>query len=49
MDGDVNSLDISGFVDLPSNGNFQAETDANFDGTVVLLDVAPFILLLSRP
>ncbi len=47
LDGTVNLLDVSPFVDRVTGGQFQAEADINFDGVVGLLDVAPFVALLS--
>lgn len=47
LDGAVNLLDVAPFVELLSNGGFQAEADINQDGVVDLLDVAPFVDLLS--
>ena len=47
LDGLVNLLDVAPFVDLISNGVFQAEADINQDGTINLLDVGPFVDLLS--
>ena len=47
QDGVVNLLDVSGFVDLLSNGQFQLEGDINGDGAVNLLDVNSFIDLIS--
>lgn len=46
-DGVVNLLDVAPFIDLLSNGEYQAEADVNKDGSVDLLDVDPFIDLLS--
>ena len=47
LDGVVNLLDVQGFVNLISNGEFQAEADVNKDGVVNLLDVEPFIDLIG--
>ena len=47
LDGFVNLLDVAPFVNLVSNGLFQAEGDINEDGFVNLLDVAPFVAILS--
>ena len=47
MDGEVNLLDVQGFVDLLINGGFQAEADINGDGVVNLEDVQPFVDLLG--
>ena len=48
LDGNVDLLDVSPFVQLISNGGFQAEADINGDGTVDLLDVQPFVQILSN-
>lgn len=48
MDGLVNLLDVAPFVELVSNGGFQAEADTNEDGMVNLLDVGPFVDLLAN-
>ena len=47
MDGVVNLLDVSPFVNLIVSGGFSCEADINQDGLVDLLDVAPFIDLVS--
>ena len=47
LDGSVDLLDVAPFVELLSNGGFQAEADINQDGQVNLLDVQPFVDLLS--
>ncbi len=47
LDGDVNLLDVSPFVDRISQQQYQCEADVNEDGEVNLLDVAPFIDILS--
>jgi hypothetical protein len=47
LDGQVNLLDISPFVDLLSSGQYQAEADINVDDQINLLDVAPFVSILS--
>ena len=46
-DGLVNLLDVAPFVDVISNGQFNAKADINQDGVVNLLDVGPFVELLS--
>ena len=46
-DGSVDLLDVAPFVELLTNGGFQAQADINQDGAVDLLDVAPFVELLS--
>ena len=46
-DGSIDLLDVSPFVDLLTNGGFQAAADINQDGIVDLLDVAPFVDLLT--
>ena len=47
LDGVVNLLDVAPFVELLTNGSFQAEADTNQDGVVNLLDVQPFVDILS--
>ena len=47
QDGVVNLLDVAPFVEVLTNGEFQAEADINQDGVVDLLDVAPFVDILS--
>ena len=47
LDGEVNLLDVSDFVDRISTGVFQAEADVNQDEQVNLLDVSPFVDLLA--
>lgn len=47
LDGIVNLLDVSPFINLLTVGQFQAEADINGDGVVDLLDVAPFVELLT--
>ena len=47
LDGVVNLLDVSPFVDVISTSGFQLEADVNQDGVVNLLDVAVFIDILS--
>ncbi len=47
LDGMVNLLDVSPFVDLLATSQFQAEADCNCDGVVDLLDVSVFVSLLS--
>ncbi len=47
QDGVADLLDIAPFVQLLSQGGFQAEADINGDGVVDLLDIAPFVELLS--
>ena len=46
-DGVVNLLDVSPFVSLLANGEYQDKADINQDGGVNLLDVSPFVFLLS--
>lgn len=46
-DGFVDLLDISPFVDLVSDGEFQTEADVNQDGVVDLLDIQPFVDILT--
>ena len=47
LDGAVDLLDVSQFVDRLSTGSYQDEADINCDGEVNLLDVAPFIAILA--
>ena len=47
-DGNLNFLDISGFVRLLSTGTYQIEGDMNANGTVDFLDISPFIRLLTQ-
>ena len=47
LDGEVNLLDVAGFVELLTSGNYQVQADVNEDGTVNLLDVAPFVDILG--
>ncbi len=46
-DGVVDLLDISPFVDLIVNSEFQVEGDINGDGVVDLLDVEGFVAILT--
>lgn len=48
QDGNVDLLDVAGFVDCLTDGNFVFQCDINGDQVVDLLDVAPFIDLLSK-
>ena len=47
LDGVVNLLDVSSFVDAVTNSAFACEADTNEDGSVDLLDVASFVSLLT--
>ena len=47
LDGQVDFLDISPFINLLSGGTFQAEGDVDGDLEVNFLDIAPFISILS--
>ena len=47
LDGGVNLLDVSPFVELVSSQGFQLEADINQDGAVNLFDVLPFVELLT--
>ena len=47
LDGVVNLLDVTPFVDLISAGTFQLEGDTNEDGVVNLLDVDAFVDILT--
>ena len=48
LDGIVNFLDISPFIQRLSNQEFQAEADINEDGFVTFLDISPFIQTLTN-
>ena len=48
LDGVVDLLDVSQFIDRIAQGDFQAEADTNQDNAVNLLDVASFIEILSQ-
>ena len=48
LDGAVDLLDVTPFIELVANGVFQPEADINQDGAVNLLDVAAFIDLLGQ-
>ncbi len=47
LDGAVNFLDISPFINLLSTGVYQVEADLNADGEVNFQDIAPFISALT--
>lgn len=47
LDGFVNFLDISPFLELLSSDGFQLEADINGDGQVDFFDISPFIVLLA--
>ena len=47
LDGVVNLLDVAPFIQLLTQGGFQAEADLNNDGAVDLLDVAPLVDLIA--
>ena len=47
LDGSVDLLDVSAFVNAISQGAYQSEADVNCDGVVSLLDVEPFVQLLT--
>ena len=46
LDGVVNLLDISPFIDLLLSGGYSVEADINGDGAVNSLDIDPFIEIL---
>ena len=46
-DGTVNFLDISPFIAVLSNSQFQEEADIDGSGVVDFLDIGPFIEILS--
>ncbi len=47
LDGQIDLLDVSPFVELLVSGEFQLEADINQDGDVDLLDVGPFVQLIG--
>ena len=47
MDGVVDLLDVTPFVELLTAGGYLPEADINQDGVLDLLDVTPFVELLS--
>ena len=47
LDDAVDPMDIAGFVDRLTKGNYQAEADVNNDGAVNALDIAGFAGLLG--
>jgi T5SS/PEP-CTERM-associated repeat protein len=47
LDGVVDLLDVSPFVELLTSGQYQLEADINMDGNVNLLDVSLFVGLLT--
>ena len=47
LDGNVNFLDISLFINVLSTQDFLAQADCNQDGGVNFLDISPFIGFLS--
>ena len=47
MDGQINLLDVAGFLDCLTAGEFVFQCDINGDLIVDLLDVGPFVDLLS--
>ena len=47
LDGTVDLLDVTPFVELLTNAGFQCEADIDENGTVDLLDVTPFVELLT--
>lgn len=48
-DGNVNLLDVNGFVSALGNGRFICQGDFNKDGSFDLLDVDGFVNVLSGP
>jgi len=46
LDGVVNFLDISPFIELLFSGAYLEEADINQDGDVNFLDISPFIDVL---
>ena len=49
MDGTINFLDIAPFVELLTNGGFQASADIDQNGVVNFQDIQPFVDILSGP
>lgn len=47
MNGVVNFLDISPFINVLSNNGFQTEADIDLNGVVNFLDIQPFINILA--
>ena len=47
LDGTVDLLDVTPFVELLTSAGFQCEADIDENGTVDLLDVTPFVELLT--
>lgn len=47
LNGQVNFLDISPFIKVLANGEFQAEADSDLSGAVNFLDINPFIQILA--
>jgi cyclophilin family peptidyl-prolyl cis-trans isomerase len=47
LDGEVNFLDISPFINILSTDGSQAEADIDLNGVVNFLDIAPFIEILA--
>lgn len=48
QDGNVNFLDITGFIQILVNRTFSEQADVNQDGVVNFLDIMPFIIILSN-
>jgi len=47
-DGNVDLLDVAGFVDCLTGGSFVFQCDTNRDLTISLLDIEPFVDLLTN-
>lgn len=47
LDGVVDFLDISPFIELLSSREFQAEADIDQDGVITFSDIAPLIAILA--
>jgi hypothetical protein len=47
LDGNVNALDISGFISRLTSGIYQAEADINEDAAVNALDISGFVSCLT--
>jgi hypothetical protein len=47
LDGNVNALDISGFISRLTSGTYQAEADINQDTAINALDISGFVSCLT--
>ena len=48
QDGTVNFFDISPFIEVLADSEYQFEADLNCDEVVDFFDISPFIMLLSQ-